>query len=96
MIFVYFQRFTQYLASSNSNFQLNSFLDKGGVQGKKEYMTGDKGVYGKLKYIIWNEGVYGKLEYIIWNKGDMVIYVVGNLKEDKITLSYEPIKHVHI
>jgi len=27
------ERFTQYLASSNSNFQLNSFLDKGGVQG---------------------------------------------------------------
>ena len=28
-----FQRFTQYLASSNSNFQLNGFLDKTGVQG---------------------------------------------------------------
>uniref|UniRef100_A0A336LYZ0 Cap-specific mRNA (nucleoside-2'-O-)-methyltransferase 1 n=1 Tax=Culicoides sonorensis TaxID=179676 RepID=A0A336LYZ0_CULSO len=27
------QRFIQYLASSNSSFQLNSFLDKGGVQG---------------------------------------------------------------
>eukprot|EP00088_Acartia_fossae_P034121 TRINITY_DN349_c0_g1_i5.p1 TRINITY_DN349_c0_g1~~TRINITY_DN349_c0_g1_i5.p1 ORF type:complete len:841 (-),score=235.56 TRINITY_DN349_c0_g1_i5:1003-3525(-) len=27
------ERFTQYLASSSSNFQLNSFLDKGGVQG---------------------------------------------------------------
>ena len=29
-----FQRFTQYLASSNSNFQLANFLDKTGVQGK--------------------------------------------------------------
>ena len=28
------QRFTQYLASSNSNFQLNGFLDKTGVQGE--------------------------------------------------------------
>ena len=28
-----FQRFTQYLASSNSNFQLANFLDKTGVQG---------------------------------------------------------------
>jgi hypothetical protein len=27
------ERFTQYLASSNSNFQLNNFLDKTGVQG---------------------------------------------------------------
>jgi len=27
------ERFTQYLASSNSNFQLNGFLDKTGVQG---------------------------------------------------------------
>jgi len=27
------ERFTQYLASSNTNFTLNSFLDKGGVQG---------------------------------------------------------------
>uniref|UniRef100_A0A8D8C370 Phosphatidylinositol-binding clathrin assembly protein LAP n=3 Tax=Culex pipiens TaxID=7175 RepID=A0A8D8C370_CULPI len=27
------ERFIQYLASSNSSFQLNSFLDKGGVQG---------------------------------------------------------------
>ena len=30
-----FQRFTQYLASSNSNFQLANFLDKTGVQGKE-------------------------------------------------------------
>lgn len=29
----YFQRFTQYLASSNSSFQLSHFLDKSGVQG---------------------------------------------------------------
>ncbi|CAG2054950.1 unnamed protein product [Timema podura] len=28
-----FQRFTQYLASSNSTFQLSNFLDKSGVQG---------------------------------------------------------------
>jgi len=28
------ERFTQYLASSNSNFQLSNFLDKTGVQGK--------------------------------------------------------------
>lgn len=27
------ERFTQFLASSSSNFQLNAFLDKGGVQG---------------------------------------------------------------
>merc|ERR1719461_2176343 len=27
------ERFTQYLASSNSNFQLSNFLDKTGVQG---------------------------------------------------------------
>lgn len=27
------ERFIQYLASSNSSFQLNNFLDKGGVQG---------------------------------------------------------------
>ena len=27
------ERFTQYLASSNSNFQLANFLDKTGVQG---------------------------------------------------------------
>jgi hypothetical protein len=27
------QRFTQYLASSNSTFQLSNFLDKSGVQG---------------------------------------------------------------
>lgn len=32
-IFYYFQRFTQYLASSNSSFQLSNFLDKSGVQG---------------------------------------------------------------
>ena len=29
-----FQRFTQYLASSNTNFQLSNFMDKGGVQGQ--------------------------------------------------------------
>jgi len=29
----YLQRFTQYLASSNSTFQLSNFLDKSGVQG---------------------------------------------------------------
>ncbi|KAH0540209.1 hypothetical protein KQX54_014541, partial [Cotesia glomerata] len=29
------ERFTQYLASSNSTFQLNNFLDKSGVQGKE-------------------------------------------------------------
>lgn len=29
-----FQRFTQYLASSNSTFQLSNFLDKSGVQGE--------------------------------------------------------------
>jgi hypothetical protein len=28
------ERFTQYLASSNSTFQLSSFLDKSGVQGE--------------------------------------------------------------
>ena len=28
------QRFVQYLASTNSNFQLNAFLDKTGVQGE--------------------------------------------------------------
>jgi phosphatidylinositol-binding clathrin assembly protein len=28
------QRFTQYLASSNSTFQLSNFLDKTGVQGE--------------------------------------------------------------
>ena len=33
LIFFLFQRFTQYLASSNSSFQLSNFLDKGGVQG---------------------------------------------------------------
>ncbi|XP_003695663.1 phosphatidylinositol-binding clathrin assembly protein LAP-like, partial [Apis florea] len=27
------ERFTQYLASSNSTFQLSNFLDKSGVQG---------------------------------------------------------------
>ena len=43
-----------------------------------------------------DKGLYGKLEYIIWNKGDMVIYVVGNLKDDIITLSSEPIKHDNI
>ena len=30
-----FQRFTQFLASSNTNFQLSNFLDKSGVQGRK-------------------------------------------------------------
>ena len=29
-----FQRFVQYLASSNTSFQLSNFLDKGGVQGR--------------------------------------------------------------
>ena len=29
------ERFIQYLASSNTNFQLSNFLDKGGAQGKK-------------------------------------------------------------
>ncbi|CAH1989580.1 unnamed protein product [Acanthoscelides obtectus] len=29
------ERFTQYLASSNSTFQLSNFLDKSGVQGKR-------------------------------------------------------------
>lgn len=33
-IFFIFQRFMQYLASSNSTFNLSNFLDKGGVQGK--------------------------------------------------------------
>lgn len=33
-LFFYLQRFTQYLASSNSTFQLNNFLDKSGVQGR--------------------------------------------------------------
>ena len=32
--FLFLQRFTQYVASSNSNFQLNGFLDKTGVQGE--------------------------------------------------------------
>lgn len=31
-----FQRFIQYLASSNSTFNLSNFLDKGGVQGEKQ------------------------------------------------------------
>ena len=35
MLAVMFQRFTQYLASSNSNFQLSNFLDKTGVQGEQ-------------------------------------------------------------
>jgi hypothetical protein len=33
------QRFTQYLASSNSTFQLSNFLDKSGVQGMLKYVT---------------------------------------------------------
>ena len=35
LFFLFFslQRFTQYLASSNSTFQLSNFLDKSGVQG---------------------------------------------------------------
>ena len=37
-----FQRFTQYLASSNSNFQLNGFLDKTGVQGLLTKMKFEK------------------------------------------------------
>jgi hypothetical protein len=32
-LFFSLQRFTQYLASSNSTFQLSNFLDKSGVQG---------------------------------------------------------------
>lgn len=32
--FIPLQRFTQYLASSNSTFQLSNFLDKSGVQGE--------------------------------------------------------------
>lgn len=32
-LFSSLQRFTQYLASSNSTFQLSNFLDKSGVQG---------------------------------------------------------------
>ena len=32
------ERFIQYLASSNTNFQLSNFLDKGGAQGKKKSM----------------------------------------------------------
>lgn len=32
------QRFTQYLASSNSTFQLSNFLDKSGVQGMLKYI----------------------------------------------------------
>ena len=34
LLTVFFQRFTQYLASSNSNFQLSNYLDKSGVQGQ--------------------------------------------------------------
>ncbi|KYN21966.1 Phosphatidylinositol-binding clathrin assembly protein LAP [Trachymyrmex cornetzi] len=34
------ERFTQYLASSNSTFQLNNFLDKSGVQG--DYFVNDR------------------------------------------------------
>jgi hypothetical protein len=34
------ERFTQYLASSNSTFQLSSFLDKSGVQGILNVRTG--------------------------------------------------------
>ena len=30
------ERFIQYLASSNTNFQLSNFLDKSGVHGKKQ------------------------------------------------------------
>jgi len=30
------QRFTQYLASSNTNFQLSNFLDKSGVHGESK------------------------------------------------------------
>lgn len=33
--FLSWQRFMQYLASSNSTFNLSNFLDKGGVQGKQ-------------------------------------------------------------
>ena len=31
---IFLQRFIQYLASSNSSFNLSNFLDKSGVQGK--------------------------------------------------------------
>ncbi|XP_018407648.1 PREDICTED: phosphatidylinositol-binding clathrin assembly protein LAP [Cyphomyrmex costatus] len=36
------ERFTQYLASSNSTFQLNNFLDKSGVQG--DYFVNNPGI----------------------------------------------------
>jgi hypothetical protein len=40
VLFLFFslQRFTQYLASSNSTFQLSNFLDKSGVQGVLKYI----------------------------------------------------------
>jgi hypothetical protein len=41
IVFFFFfslQRFTQYLASSNSTFQLSNFLDKSGVQGMLKYI----------------------------------------------------------
>ncbi|XP_046668247.1 phosphatidylinositol-binding clathrin assembly protein LAP isoform X7 [Homalodisca vitripennis] len=43
------ERFTQYLASSNSSFQLSNFLDKGGVQGARVVIQGIlKGLFGFL------------------------------------------------
>ncbi|XP_063709450.1 phosphatidylinositol-binding clathrin assembly protein LAP isoform X9 [Culicoides brevitarsis] len=39
------ERFIQYLASSNSSFQLNSFLDKGGVQGAGARVGYDMSAY---------------------------------------------------
>ena len=36
------ERFIQYLASSNTNFQLSNFLDKSGVHGKRDPTTSDE------------------------------------------------------
>ncbi|KAL3284338.1 hypothetical protein HHI36_018502 [Cryptolaemus montrouzieri] len=40
------ERFTQYLASSNSTFQLSNFLDKSGVQGELVHRS-------NYVYIMW-------------------------------------------
>ena len=36
---IFFQRFTQYLASNNYSFNLSGFVDKGGAQGRLSFIV---------------------------------------------------------
>ncbi|XP_029652671.1 phosphatidylinositol-binding clathrin assembly protein LAP isoform X16 [Octopus sinensis] len=43
------ERFTQYLASNNCSFNLNSFLDKSGVQALQQNLTGNPDFYALIR-----------------------------------------------